>query len=107
MIDHGKLLVYDTIGNVTSRFAGGGGNVEIGFARTVDEQTRSRIGSTAGVLSVVPTDNTHLIVKFNPKDVTQDALLESIAAMRAGATSFKETTSGLEDAYLSLIKETL
>jgi ABC-2 type transport system ATP-binding protein len=107
MIDHGKLLVYDTIGNVTSRFAGGGGTVEVGFARTVDDQTKLRIESMAGVLSVVSTDNTHVVVKFNPKEITQEMLLEGIATLRAGATSLKETTSGLEDAYLSLIKETL
>jgi ABC-2 type transport system ATP-binding protein len=107
MIDHGKLLVYDTIGNVTSKFASGGGTVEVGFSRPVDEQTRSRINNVAGVLSVAPSDSLHVIVKFDPKSVSQDVLLESIAAMRAGAMSFKETTSGLEDAYLSLIKETL
>jgi ABC-2 type transport system ATP-binding protein len=107
MIDHGQLLVYDTIGSVTSRFAGGGGTVEVGFTRAVDEQTKSRIGTMAGVLSVVLTDNTHVVVKFDPKVISQDALMESIALMRLGATSFKETTSGLEDAYLSLIKETL
>jgi len=107
MIDHGKLLVYDTIGNVTAKFAGGGGTVEVGFSRPVDEQTRSRIGNLAGVLSVAPSDSLHVVVKFDPKGASQDMLLEGIASMKAGATSFKETTSGLEDAYLSLIKETL
>jgi ABC-2 type transport system ATP-binding protein len=107
LIDHGKLLVYDTIGNVTARFAGSGGTVEVGFSRPVDEQIRSRIGNVSGVLSVAPSDSLHLVVKFDPKAISQEVLLEGIAGMKAGATSFKETTSGLEDAYLSLIKETL
>jgi ABC-2 type transport system ATP-binding protein len=107
LIDHGKLLVYDAIGNVTAKFAGSGGVVEVGFSRPVDEQTRSRIGNVSGVLSVAPSDSLHLVVKFDPKGISQEMLLEAIAGMRAGATSFKETTSGLEDAYLSLIKETL
>ena len=34
MIDHGKLLVYDTLSNVTTRFSGDGASVvEIGLAR--------------------------------------------------------------------------
>ncbi|HYB92913.1 MAG TPA: ABC transporter ATP-binding protein, partial [archaeon] len=33
MIDHGKLLAYDTIHNLTGKFSGGGGIAEIGFSR--------------------------------------------------------------------------
>src|SRR5579871_626674 len=39
MIDHGNLLVYDTLANVTSKFSGSGANanvVEAGFSREVD-----------------------------------------------------------------------
>lgn len=107
MIDHGKLLVYDSIGAVTSKFAGGGGIVEVGFSRPMDQQTISRIGGVAGVLSVTPSNDQHVVVKFDLKATTQERLFEGIAGLRAGAVSFKETSSGLEDAYLSLIKETL
>ena len=31
MIDHGKLLVYDTISNVTAKFSGGANMVEVGL----------------------------------------------------------------------------
>jgi ABC-2 type transport system ATP-binding protein len=107
MIDHGRLLVYDTIGNVTSKFAGQGGTVEVGFSRNVEEQTRTKIGGMDGVRSVTPTNELHLIVSFDPKATSQEVLFESIAGLKAGAVSLKETSSGLEDAYLSLIKETL
>lgn len=107
LIDHGKLLVYDTIGNVTTRFSGGGGTVEVGFARPVDEQTNSRIGSMLGILSVTVSNERHLLLKFDTSATTQENLFEEIAGLRAGVVSFKEATSGLEDAYLSLIKETL
>lgn len=107
MIDHGKLLVYDSIGNVTAKFAGGGGNVEVGFSRAVDTQTISKVGSMPGVLSVTPSNGQRLIVEFDPNATTQEKLFENMAALKAGATSLKETASGLEDAYLSLIKETL
>ena len=106
MIDHGKLLVYDTIENVTARFAGGGGAVEVSFVRTVDEQIRQKIAGIEGVLSAMKSNDRHLIVKFDSNRITQDRLFESIAGLRAGAMSL-EQASGLEDAYLSLIKETL
>ena len=106
LIDHGKLLVYDTIENVTSKFAGDGGAVEVGFVRTVDEQLSSRVSGLQGVQSVVRSNDRHLIVRFDSKETSTDKLFESIAGLKAGAVSF-EQASGLEDAYLSLIKETL
>src|SRR5207247_8512475 len=43
MIDHGKLLVYDTLSNVTTRFSSDGGNVvEIEFSRDIDDQAVNR-----------------------------------------------------------------
>jgi ABC-2 type transport system ATP-binding protein len=107
LIDHGKLLVYDTIGNVTSKFAGGGEEVEVEFARPVDQQTNGKISAMAGVLSVRPNNERNLVLKFDPKTTGKEALFEQIATLHAGAVSFRGAASGLEDAYLSLIKETL
>jgi ABC-2 type transport system ATP-binding protein len=105
MIDHGKLLVYDTIENVTSKFAGGGA-VQIGFIGIVDEQVRNRVAQLPGVQSAEKANDRHLIVRFDHKSVSQDKLFENIAGLKAGAVTL-EHASGLEDAYLSLIKETL
>jgi ABC-2 type transport system ATP-binding protein len=107
LIDHGKLLVYDTIANVAAKFSGGGGVVEVDFARPVDPRAKSGVGGLKGVLGVNSLNEMQLIVRFDPKSTTLEALFEGIAGLKAGATSFKEATSGLEDAYLSLIKETL
>ena len=38
MIDHGKLLVYDTISNVTAKFSGGANMVEVELQRPIDAQ---------------------------------------------------------------------
>ena len=107
MIDHGKLLVYDTIGAVTTKFSGGAGSVEVGFSRPVGEDTRSRIARMDGVQSVAPSNERLLIVKFDISATTQERLFEQVAEVGNGILSFKETTSGLEDAYLKLIKETV
>ena len=106
LIDHGKLLVYDTIESVTARFAGGAGAVRVGFARPVDEEIRARVSGIGGVLSVTRYNERHLDVKFNPTVISQEKLFEGVAGLKAGATTL-EPESGLEDAYLSLIKETL
>lgn len=105
MIDHGKLLVYDTIENVTARFAGGGA-VRVGFVSKVGEETRASISRMEGVRSVTVSNEKHLVVSFDSAIIPQDRLFEKIAALKAGAFSL-EPEAGLEDAYLSLIKETL
>ena len=106
VIDHGKLLVYDSIDNVTARFAGGGTTVEVGFARTVGDELTTRVGRLAGVQSARLSNDRHILVKFDPARTSMERLFEDIAALKAGAQSF-EGASGLEDAYLGLIKETL
>ena len=106
LIDHGKLLVYDTIDNVTAKFARGSGEVRVGFARPLDVGTGSKISNLQGVTSFSRSGDRQVVVKFDPTVISQEALFETIAGMKAGAQSF-EPTSGLEDAYLSLVKETL
>jgi ABC-2 type transport system ATP-binding protein len=106
MIDHGKLLVYDTIENVTSKFAGGSGEVQVGFARPLDVQAGTVISNLEGVVSFTRNGDRQIVLKFNPVVVSQEVLFQRIAALNVGAVSF-QSTSGLEDAYLSLIKETL
>jgi len=106
LIDHGKLLVYDTIDNVTAKFAGGTGEVKIGFAGPVSIETGSAITKIDGVVSFSRLNERNIVVKFNSGVLTQARLFEAVAALKAGAQTL-ESTTGLEDAYLSLVKETL
>jgi ABC-2 type transport system ATP-binding protein len=106
LIDHGKLLVYDTIDNVTAKFAGGTGEVHVGFASPVTIETGAAISKIEGVVSFSRLNDRTIEVKFNSGVITQAKLFEAIAGLKAGAQAF-ESTTGLEDAYLSLIKETL
>ena len=106
LIDHGKLLVYDTIENITNKFAGGTGEVRIGFAKPFDLQVGAKISNLQGVTAFTRLNDRQAMVKFDPAVLTQDKLFEVIAGLKAGAQSF-EPGSGLEDAYLSLVKETL
>lgn len=106
LIDHGKLIVYDTIDNVTAKFAGGTGEVQIGFAGPVTLETGAAISKIDGVLSFSRLNDRNIAVKFNSGVIPQAKLFEAIADLRAGAQTFASAT-GLEDAYLSLVKETL
>lgn len=107
MIDHGKLLVYDTIDNVTAKFAGDGGAVEAGFSRDLDEGTVAKVLRLEGVDKALRTDPRHLSIRFKGGIQTQERLIAQLAGMNVGIVSFRETSTGLEDAYLKLIKETL
>ena len=106
LIDHGKLLVYDTIDNVTAKFAGGTGEVQVGFAGPISIETGAAISNIEGVVSFSRLNDRHVVVKFNSGMITQAKLFEAIAGLKAGAQTL-ESTTGLEDAYLSLVTETL
>jgi ABC-type multidrug transport system ATPase subunit len=107
MIDHGRLIVYDTIENVTAKFAGDGGAAEVGFSRDLDEETVSGVLRLEGLEKAQKTDPRHLSIRFRGGLQTQERLFSQLAGMNIGTISFRETSTGLEDAYLKLITETV
>ncbi|MGA2874479.1 MAG: ABC transporter ATP-binding protein [Nitrososphaerales archaeon] len=109
MIDHGKLLVYDKLENVTTKFSGDGGAiVEVGFSRSMDDASSIKnISSVSGVVSVERIDSKNLRIKFSGGAPGQEQLLSNLAAMKIGLLSFRASSSALEDTYLNLIKDTL
>jgi ABC-2 type transport system ATP-binding protein len=107
MIDHGKLVVYDTIANVTAKFSGGENVVEVGFKQDVDATLISRISQIQGVKTVERIDNTNLRMIFTGSITVQESILASMVSMSLGVISYKPAASALEDAYLSLIKDTV
>ena len=110
MIDHGKLLVYDKLTNVTSRFShdGGGSVLEAELLRDIDQKTvNDGISSLDGVASVEMINSRSLRFKFSGGAEKQAKLLADLARMNIGLISFKPSTSLLEDTYLNMIKDTL
>ena len=109
MIDHGKLLVYDTLTNVTTRFANDGGNVvDIEFLRDIhDQAVNTNIASLANVNSAERIDPRRIRIRFSGGAPIQERLLSDIVSMKIGMISFHSPTSALEDTYLNLIKDTL
>jgi ABC-2 type transport system ATP-binding protein len=111
MIDHGKLLVYDKLSNVVSRFSGADGGqiiIDVGLSRDIDDQTVSKnISSLAGVVSAEKLEMKNLRIKFSGNLESQERLLSDLVALKIGLVSFHPSSSALEDTYLNLIKATL
>ncbi len=110
IIDHGKLVVYDTLPNVTRRFSGDGGAsiIDVGLSRDIDDQIVTRtIPGLSGVVSVERLDSRNIRVKLAGDSENKERLLADLAAMRIGMISFHPTSSALEDTYLNLVKDTL
>jgi len=109
MIDHGKLIVYDTLSNVTTRFSSDGSNsVEIELARDIDDQSVNRnIASLANVSSAERLDSRRVRIHFSGGIQNQERLVQDLASLKLGMISFRPSASALEDTYLSLIKDTL
>lgn len=108
MIDHGKLIVYDTITNVTTNFSGGGDLVEVGLMKPIEERLlTNKVASLPGVLSVEKKDQKTLNIRFKGGLEAQEGLLSTLVQINIGVVSFKPAASELEDAYLKLIKDTL
>ncbi len=108
MIDHGKLIVYDTIPNVTAKFSGGGNAVEVGLQHAIDEALLANtIARFPDVMGAEKKDAKTLIIKFSGGLDVQERLLDDLVRLNIGVVSFKPTSSELEDAYLKLIKDTL
>ncbi len=108
MIDHGKLLAYDTISNVIQKFTANGANViEVGFIRQIDEGAIKEIEKMDNVKSVSILDQTTLRIEITGDKAVQEKLLYELVNMKLGVISFKPSSAALETTYLNMIKEAL
>jgi ABC-2 type transport system ATP-binding protein len=107
MIDHGKLLVYDKLENVTARFSGTTDVIEVGLKGSVDVGVvYAKIRALPGVTGVERPDATTLHVTFTGGVDAQEKLLQQLVSGNLGVVSFHPTSSfsRLEGAYLEMIK---
>jgi ABC-2 type transport system ATP-binding protein len=108
MIDHGKLIVYDTISNVTSKFSEGQNIVEIGLQHPIDDRSvTENIATLPGVVAAEKKDDRNLKIRFNGGLDVQERILSDLVRLKIGVISYKPASSELEDAYLKLIKDTV
>jgi ABC-2 type transport system ATP-binding protein len=108
MINHGKLIVYDTVPNVTAKFSGGHSVVEVALQRPVsDKILTENISAFPGVVSAEKVDDRNFKVSFKGGLDVQERLLSDIVRLNIGVVSYKAAASELEEVYLKLISSTL
>lgn len=108
MIDHGKLLVYNTLQNVTSQFSGGSSTVEVGLSRPIDSPTlQNFVAKVPGVVSAERRDDRNFVLQCSEGLDVQERVLSDLVRMNIGVISYRPAASALEQTYLNLIKDTL
>ena len=108
MINHGKLIVYDTLPHVTAKFSGGNNVVEVGLLRPVDTKIVTQtIAALPDVVNVEKIADKDLKISFSGGLAVQERLLNDIIKLNIGVVSYKAASSELEDVYLKLITATL
>ena len=88
MIDHGKLIVYDTLPNVISKFSKGANLVEVGLRKPIENAALKAIEAIQGVIEVTAKNST-LQIRFSDGLETQEKIFVAIANMNIGAISYK------------------
>jgi ABC-2 type transport system ATP-binding protein len=105
LIDHGKLIVYNTIPNVIAMVDGGQNIVEVDLAQPIDNAfVNKTIASLPGVTLAEKKSDRRIILRFTGGLDIQERLLADIVRLKIGVVSYKLSVSELEEAYLKLIK---
>ena len=108
MIDHGKLIVYDTISNITARVSDGENMVEVGLQHPIDARIVTKtITTLPGVVSTEKKDDKNLRIRFSGGLEVQERILSDLVRLNIGVISYRPASSELEDAYLKLVKSTV
>jgi ABC-2 type transport system ATP-binding protein len=102
MIDHGRLLAYDTVSSLVSKIESK--RLEVRIANQVFGEAMDKVRGYAGVelLNVVAPNN--FLVDFKGGEEEQAQLLMFLQSLGLKIVSFKESGLALENLYMSLIK---
>jgi ABC-2 type transport system ATP-binding protein len=106
LLNHGKLLFYDTLANVTGRFLAGATEVNVEFLEPVpDDLVRGSISSLAGVQAWTRQDPQRLTLTIAGGPASKARVLEGLVALHKGLVAFKESRSALEEVYMSQVTD--
>ena len=108
IIDHGKLIIYDTLSNVTAKVSGGENVVEVELRNAVDaELIKKIVTNIPGIDKAEKSDGTTFRINFTGGLDAQERILGDLVKMKIGIVSYRPASSALEEAYLSLVKRTI
>jgi ABC-2 type transport system ATP-binding protein len=101
LLDHGKLLFFDTLSNVTAKFDGGTPSVDVAFMFPISEaDVLKQVATLPGVAGWTRLDGTRLTLKIAGGVEVRSKVLEQLVGLRLGLVSFRESRSALEEVYL-------
>jgi ABC-2 type transport system ATP-binding protein len=104
LIDHGRLLLYDTLSNATKRLNRATTSVELSFLGPIsDSALDTQVAAIPGVAGVTRVDAQRARVVIAGGPETQSRVLEGLAAAHLGLVSFEPSQSALEELYLQEI----
>jgi ABC-2 type transport system ATP-binding protein len=105
LINHGKLLFFDTLEHITAQFSHGHASIDAVFAQPVpDAALADPIGKIPEVVGVERLDAKRLRLTFGGDLASQARLLRALSGLDFGLVSFSESKSALEEVYLSQIE---
>jgi ABC-2 type transport system ATP-binding protein len=106
LINHGKLLFYDTLENVTAKFSHGETSVDASFARPLsDDALKDQIQALPDVQKAERLDPRRVRLFLKGDLAGQARLLRQISALDLDLVSFQDSKSALEEIYLSQIEK--
>jgi ABC-2 type transport system ATP-binding protein len=106
LLNHGKLLFYDTLSNVEKRLSAGATSVNLTFLGPVsDDVLASQVASMPEVSSITRVDAQRATALIAGGTAAQAAVLERLAGARLGLVSFEPSRSALEEVYLQEISK--
>jgi ABC-2 type transport system ATP-binding protein len=103
LIDHGKLLVYDSIDNLANLTKTS--KVEVTTVSEVDETLLSKVRTFDGVKSVMMVNPRTFVVTVEGAPEARADLLQSIQALGPKVMGFGAVGLPLEMMYMELVKE--
>jgi ABC-2 type transport system ATP-binding protein len=104
LLDHGKLLFYDTLPNVVSRFSKDQGSVDVTFDGPVEPAVvRGSAERLSAVTEVRQLGVSQLRIKYSGGAASKKLILKTLVDSELGVVGFVESESALEEIYLSQI----
>lgn len=102
MIDHGKLLAYDSVGALLAKIESK--KLEVRIANSVFGEAMDKLRGFDGVQMLNVVSEQQFFIDFIGDDERQAELLLKIQQLGYKVVSFKESGIALENLYMSLIK---
>lgn len=106
LLDHGRLLFYDTLPNVVARFRRDQGSVDVTFDHPLPPGAiPGGLAALPGATEILALGPAQLRIRFTGGLPAQRKLLKALVDGELGVVGFAESESALEEIYLSQISQ--